>query len=277
MSLFNKDLEPVAPSKPVAAWVGGKKQLSKRLCTLIDSIAHECYVEPFIGMGGVFLRRENRPKSEVINDINGDVVNLFRLLQRHYQSLIDELKYTLAGRREFERLLSLDPSTLTDIERAARFIYLQRLAFGGTVVGQSYGVDPYKSARYNISTLEPMLADIHDRLSGVVIENLDWSKVIKVYDRPEVLFFLDPPYYNSEDYYGKNLFSKGDYKKLADQLSNIEGKFIMTLNDIEPVRETFEKFNIESVELTYTLSVKSPKTVSEVIITNDAARQSKVF
>ncbi len=92
-------------------------------------------------MGGVFFRRRNVPRAEVINDRNGEVVNLFRIPQRHYPQFMDTLKFQVTSRREFERPEGLrDPATLTDLERAARFIYLQKLAFGGKVAGQNFGV-----------------------------------------------------------------------------------------------------------------------------------------
>src|SRR6187549_1518408 len=125
--------EPVQPVRPIAPYVGGKRALSQRLVERIEAIPHEIYSEPFVGMGGVFFRRRRRPRKEVINDISTDVVNLFRLLQRHYQQLLDVLKWQVCSRAEFERLVSVDPATLTDLERGARFLYLQRAAFGGVV------------------------------------------------------------------------------------------------------------------------------------------------
>ncbi len=98
-------------------------------------------------------------------------------------------------RREFERLKACDPSTLTDLERAARFLYLQKLAFGGKVSSQNFGVTYERGARFNLTKLAPLLEDVHERLSGVTIENLDWLDFIERYDRPGVLFYLDPPYW----------------------------------------------------------------------------------
>lgn len=82
-------------------------------------------------MGGVFLRRRHAPKSEVINDLSRDVYILFRVIQEHYAYFIDYLRFRVTARAEFERLAGTDPDTLTDIQRAARFLYLQRTAFGG--------------------------------------------------------------------------------------------------------------------------------------------------
>lgn len=158
-------LEPVAPVRPVAGYIGGKRALAKRLVARIGAIEHRCYVEPFIGMGGVFFRRDVRPRSEVINDISADVTNLFRILQRHYQQLLDVLKWQIASRAEFQRLVKTDPDTLTDLERAARFLYIQRLSFGGKVMGRHFGVDRGAGARFDLTKLVPMLEDVHERLS----------------------------------------------------------------------------------------------------------------
>src|SRR5690606_28459345 len=131
-------LVAVRPARPVAPWVGGKRNLAKRLVAMISEIPHRTYAEPFVGMGGVFLRRDRRPQAEVINDWSYDVANLFRILQRHYVAFMDMLRFQLTTRSEFERLLRVDASTLTDLERAARFLYLQRLVFGGMPTSGSF-------------------------------------------------------------------------------------------------------------------------------------------
>lgn len=118
--------QPVRPVRPVAPYIGGKRALSRRLVTMIDAMPHDLYAEPFVGMGGVFFRRTRRPRKEVINDISADVVLLFRWLQRHYQQVLDVLKWQICSRADFARLLATDPATLTELERVARFLYLQR-------------------------------------------------------------------------------------------------------------------------------------------------------
>ncbi len=135
--MADKALRDVIPANPPAAYIGGKRLLSKTIIERLRSIPHDGYAEPFVGMGGVFLRRPFQPKLEVLNDINGEVANLFRILQRHYPQFMDTLKFQITSRREFERLQRSDPSTLTDLERAARFLYLQRTAFGGKVTGRT--------------------------------------------------------------------------------------------------------------------------------------------
>lgn len=205
-------------------------------------------------MGGIFLRRSTRPRAEVINDRGRDIANLFRILQRHYPQFLDCLRFQLTTRAEFERLVKVDPDTLTDLERAARFLYLQRTAFGGKVSGRNFGVARERPGRFNLTTLEPMLEDLHSRLAGVVIECLDWSAFIPRYDSPETLFYLDPPYWGCEDDYGKAMFERTDFQRLADLLAGIKGRFLLGLNEVPEVRAIFAGFELIEVRTTYTIS-----------------------
>ncbi len=260
-------MEKVRPAAPVAPWLGGKKALHKTLIERIERIPHVSYIEPFVGMGGVFLRRSWKPKLEVANDLNGEIVNLFRILQRHYPQLMEVMRFQLASRREFERLRHIDPASLTDLERAARFLYLQRLAFGGKL-GGVFGVATERGARFSLSRLEPILDAAHERLDGVVFEELDWSDLIRRYDSAGALFYLDPPYFGGENDYGKGMFDRDQFAKMADQLATINGTFIMSINDTPEIRETFADFHFDEVRLTYTVSKDAAKKVGELIVSN---------
>jgi DNA adenine methylase len=259
----------VRPASPVAPYIGGKRNLARRLTTLIDSIDHDSYAEPFVGMGGIFFRRRRRPRAEAINDISGDVVTLFRILQRHYQAFLDTLKWQLSSRAEFERLMRVDPSTLTDLERAARFLYLQRTAFGGKVTGRNYGVSAGQPSSFNLLKLVPMLEEVHDRLAPVVIEQLPYADFVRRYDRPGALFYLDPPYWNCEGDYGPGVFAPEDFQRLAELLGGINGRFVLSINDTPGVRSVFGHFNLEEVETRYTIagSAKAQR-AGELIIAN---------
>jgi DNA adenine methylase len=257
-------------TKPVAAYVGGKRNLSKRIIERINAIPHELYAEPFVGMGGVFLRRDRAAKIEVINDISGDVATFFRVLQRHYNPLMDELRWRLTTRADFDRLLDTNPETLTDLERAARFLYLQRTSFGGKIAGQTFGTQRTGPARFNVTKLQPMLEAVHERLAGVVIERLPFQDFIPRYDREGALFYLDPPYYGCEDYYGAGVFARSDFERLAQLLGKIKGRFILSLNDVPAVWEIFDRFTIEAVSLNYRLSGGVTE-ASEVLISGGAS------
>lgn len=246
-------MTPVSTTDPVAPWLGGKRNLARRICAIIDATPCQTYAEPFVGMGGVFLRRTRRPKAEVINDRGQDVANLFRILQRHYVAFLDCLRFQLTTRAEFERLVATNPDTLTDLERAGRFLYLQRTAFGGKVSGRNFGVARDRPGRFNLITLEPMLEDLHTRLAGVVIECLNCQDFIRRYDGPGTFFYLDPPYWGSEGDYGRTLFSRDDFARLADQLAGLQGRFLMSINDVPDIRRLFSWASIEAVTTTYTV------------------------
>jgi DNA adenine methylase len=264
------DRTPVRPIKTVAPYVGGKRNLSTRLVDMIEATPHSRYAEAFVGMGGVFLRRRTRPKFEVINDWSADVANLFRILREHYPQFMEVLRFQITTRNEFDRLSKVDPDTLTDLQRAARFLYLQRLAFGGRVGTRHFGMDMNR-ARFNLSTLEPMLEDLYGRLQGVVIERLHFDRFIERYDSPETLFFLDPPYWGNEADYGKGLFGRADFTLLRDRLEALQGRFILTINDRPETRELFagKAFHIEGVGVTYRLS-GAPTEARELIIRGPA-------
>lgn len=263
---------PVRPIRPLAGYVGGKKILARPLAARIAAIPHGIYAEAFVGMAGVFLKRETAPDIEAINDLNRDVATLFRVLQRHYQAFTDMLRWQLASRAEFDRLRSQDPDTLTDLERAARFLYLQRLAFGGKVAGRSFGLATTQPARFDVRKLGPLLEAVHERLAGVWIECLPWRGFLERWDRPATLFYLDPPYWGSEGYYGPELFDRSEFAALAEALKGLRGRFIMTLNDGPEIRELFGWATIEPVELTYFLPGRGGLAgARELIITDGRA------
>lgn len=257
--------QEVRPVRPIAPYIGGKRVLAKRLIALIEAQPHTIYAEPFVGMGGVFFRRRQRPKKEVINDISTDVVNLFRLLQRHYQQMLDVLKWQVCSRADFERLSAVDPASLTDLERAARFLFLQRAAFGGVVHRRTFGVSRTDSARFDLTKLVPMLEDVHERLCGVDIERLPYAKLIERYDTPTTLFYLDPPYFGCETDYGPGVFSRHDFEHLRTLLGSIKGRFILSINDTPEVRQIFSGLEMEEVSLNYQISGR-PTAAKELVI-----------
>jgi DNA adenine methylase len=179
---------------------------------------------------------------------------------------MDCLKFQVTSRREFERLKARDHKTLTDLERAARFIYLQKTAFGGKVTNQNFGVDNSGGSRFNLTRLAPLLEDIHERLSGVVIECLPWAEFMRRWDRPGMLFYLDPPYWDCETDCGTGVFSKADFEAMADNLKGLRGRFILSLNDIPEVRRIFKSFEMETVDCTYSIRGGKGKSVTEVVI-----------
>jgi DNA adenine methylase len=160
---------------------------------------HLCYVEIFAGGGSMFFLRQPT-KVEVLNDINGEVINLYRVVKNHLEEFLRQFKNALASRQIYEWSKATPPEVLTDIQRAARYLYIQKLSFGGKVTGQTFGISPSSPPRFNILRLEEDLSQAHFRLSRVCIEHLDWLTCLKKYDRDYTLHFLDPPYWQTEGY-----------------------------------------------------------------------------
>jgi DNA adenine methylase len=215
------------------------------------------------------------PKSEVINDGSRDIATFFRILQCHFPQFMDVLKFQVTSRDEFDRLCRVNPDTLTDLQRAARFLYLQALSYGGKVAGRSFGIDPRRAGRFNVMVLETTLAELGERMAGVVIECLDAEDFIRRYDTEDTLFFADPPYFGTEDYYDAGLFKQESLWRLATALKSIKGRFIATNVNVPAVREAFKGCEMRVADVTYSVSGNgSSKSVQEVIIIGGGSAQS---
>ncbi|KZL18650.1 DNA adenine methylase [Pseudovibrio sp. Ad37] len=266
MNLFGE----VAPvnAEPAAPYLGGKSQLAARIVGKINQTSHQSFVDVFCGMGGVFFKRSSVAKCEVVNDINSELVTFFRVLRSHKTEFLRSLEYMFASREEFESLKGSGLDHLTDIQRAVRFYYLQRLAFGGKSVGQSFGTALERPSRFNVNRVLSNIEKVADRLSAVTIENLDWRACIERYDGEQTLFYLDPPYWGGETDYGKGVFERSDFAEMAERLSKIAGRFILSLNDRDETRQTFDGFQQDVVSLNYSIAKGAGKQVSELIISN---------
>lgn len=260
-------MQPVQPVAPIAAYIGGKKNLARRICERIDAIPHSVYIEPFVGMGGVFLRRRQRPRVEVINDWSGDVANLYRCMRAHPEALCQLIEGQFHCRSDFEREVRQDPALLTDLQRAARFVFLQKVAFGGKVSRRDFGMAKDRPSRFRAQEVAKSIRAIGRRLESVSIEQLPWAELIRRYDQAGALFYLDPPYWGCEDDYGPGMFGRDEFEAMAEQLAGIQGRFILSLNDRPQVREIFSRFTIEAAPTQYSLQGAGARPAAEVIIT----------
>lgn len=249
-------------------WIGGKSRLSGQIARHITGVKHDCYVEPFMGAAHVFFRRETPAKTEVLNDANRELVTLFRVLQWHLEEFFRYFKWALVSRDEFERLRTVAPDTLTDIQRAARFYYLQKLCYGGRAKNATYGASMSGKPRLNLLRMEEQLSEVHLRLSQVQIECLPWAECIRRYDREHTLFYIDPPYYGCEDYYGKDMFGREEYAQMAELLARLKGRFILSLNDTPEVRAIFNAFHTTEVRVRYSVGKPRSKENGELLISN---------
>ncbi|EKG5017752.1 DNA adenine methylase [Salmonella enterica subsp. diarizonae] len=251
-------------SLPIVPWIGGKRRLAKHILPLFP--AHTCYVEPFCGAAALYFLKVPS-KTEVINDVNGELVNLYRVVKHHLEEFVRQFKWALVSRQIYKWLQDTPEETLTDIQRAARFYYLQKQAFGGKVADHTFGTSTTSAPRFNLLRIEEELSMAHLRLSRTLIEHLDWYQCIERYDRPHTLFYCDPPYWGTEGY-GVD-FPIGNYIRMAALARSIRGKMIISVNDIPEMRQAFKGLNIQSVDISYNLKVTGKATPrKELVICN---------
>lgn len=255
--------------KGPVAYIGGKNRIANRIIALFPE--HRTYIEVFAGGAQVLFHKE--PSTvEIINDLDSDVVTFFRVCQSHYPELIRYLKYLLTSREWFDRLQAQDPKTLTDVQRAARFFYLQKNAYAGLVRKRKFGYSVEEPTRFNPETIPELIEKTHQRLAHVQIEHLPYQDILRRYDRLTSLFYLDPPYFGRK-LYNFN-FSEKDFVELSERLAQLSGKFVLSMNDTPEVRQIFRPFHRREIELAYTAQQAAGKRFRELLITNYKPREA---
>jgi len=245
------------------SYIGGKSRLAKRIIEIFPK--HTTYVEAFAGGAQVFFRKEPS-KVEVLNDLDGEIVNFFRVCQLHHEELLRHFRFCLVSRKWFELFKDTKADALTDIQRATRYLYLLKNCFASLVRNLNYHWHVVQPPGFNLEKLAEVIEKAHKRLTRVQIECSSYDQLLARYDRPETLFYLDPPYWGPKLY--RYNFTDADFSKLNDSLKKLRGKFVLSLNDIPKVRELFRDFHIQKVELPYTAQRSAGKRYAEVLITN---------
>lgn len=250
--------------KPIIPWIGGKRRLAERLIRLFPP--HECYVELFAGGAAIYFMRAPAPV-EVLNDVNGELVNLYRVVKHHLEEFVRQFKWALSSRQIFKWEQETRPETLTDIQRAARFFYLQQHSFCGKVSGQTFGTAT-TTPSINLLRIEENLSAAHLRLAGTYVENLPWHVCMERYDRAHTFFYADPPYWDTEGYGVP--FPLDEYVRLASMMRSCKGKVMVSLNDHPAMREVFAGFKEETLDIKYSLGAVhgAPQTSGEVVFLN---------
>ncbi len=223
--------------KPIVRWPGGKTRLLSALLPLIRP--HKLYAEGFGGGLAVFLAKPPSA-AEVVNDANGDLVNLYRHAQFHLDALIHEVEFTLASRADLEALI--EQPGLTGLQQAARFLLRNRLSFGGA--GSSFAVSKQgQPSRANV--LEHIRA-LNARLDKVTVENLPYERLFTNYDSPDTCWFLDPPYSAGkiENY---DAWTDATMTEFAARVEDLAGDWIVTVNDSALNRSLFARHDVTPV------------------------------
>lgn len=244
--------------------IGGKKLLRKEILKRFPKEKPQKYVEVFGGAGWVLFASASHAKVEVFNDIEGNLVNLFRCVKYHCEELERQTELLLHSREIFEDIKAqLKCRGFTDIQRAAQYYMLIKESYGSSLT--SFG----GTAR-NMKAAREYLSEASLRLQRVKIECKDFENLIKIYDSVNTLFYLDPPYHGTEEYYCSE-FTNADHLRLFECLKNIKGKFILSYNDDDFIRQLYNNYDIESIDRQNNLAMRYPdkaKKYNELIIRN---------
>ena len=255
------------------SWIGGKKALRDEIISRFPT-DYKRYIEVFGGGGWVLFHKAPGNDFEVYNDRNPNLANLYRCVRDHPDELISELTYALNSRTDFDYISKImkTPTEIPDVKRAAYFYQLIRYSYAS-------GLDSYASQPHSMWNNFPLITNACARLQKVVIENKDFEKLIDQYDRPESFFYCDPPYFETEDYYEDVGFTKADHERLADKLSSIEGKYLLSYNECPEIRELYESrgARIESISRLSNIAQRyeAGKQYDELIISNYDTQENR--
>ena len=246
--------------KPIISYFGSKWRLAPKIIKIFPK--HLSYIEPFCGTASILIRKEFS-KLEIINDIHSDLTNLYLILQSKYEDFRQKAKWMLNSEDMFSYFKMLE--TEDKLERAVRYYYLARFAYFGDYDRHCFMMaKKCTTPRYvNLKNLDRF----RERLKRVQIYNRDYKNVIELCDIKEAFFYLDPPYYESGNKLYSHAFEEEDHKEMSEILKTIKGKFLVSYNDVEEIRELYNWATIESITTIYT-SGKSHKKAQEVLISN---------
>ena len=241
------------------AWIGGKKLLRNQILELFPTEMNR-YVEVFGGAGWVLFQKDIKSsKVEVFNDLDSELINLYKQIKHHPEALQNELDFHLVSREMFFNYRDMSLKNMTEIQRAARYFYLIKASFGAKKLS-------FDIKKKNLVKSTEYFTEIHKRLREVVVENKSFDDMILKYDRVDTLFYLDPPYHTTEKYYGDK-FADCDHIRLCELLKNIKGRFILSYNNDDFIKDLYKDFTIIEVSRNNNLKGDGSQ-FKEVIIKN---------
>lgn len=254
-------------------WVGGKFLLAPDIVALMPS-DRKTYIEVFGGGGKVLFAKPPKPgEVEVFNDINKDLINLFRVVRDKFEQFKSRQYFLLSSREEYAEFLKRyrAGALKDDIERAIVYYYLIKTSFGAGIT-TGWGSSRVRPAKYP-ACLED-LGTVRERLKRVFIECLSFCKLIPKYDSEDALFYCDPPYWvtlEKKGYYQHEL-KEEDHHKLRDMLAEVKGRFILSYDNHPKVLELYKDFNIQTTRpIHYSMNNRRGQPArhqKEVLITN---------
>lgn len=227
--------------RPILRWPGGKTRLLPKLVPLIPE--HVCYCEPFAG-GLALLLAKPRSKVEVINDLNGDLVALYRNVQFHLPELLREMEFFFSSRRNLHDFN--EQPGLTEIQRAARFLLKNKTSFAANMDSFAVAKTGGGGASFSREAHTALLGEAHKRLDRVVVENLPYERCLELYDSKDTFFFLDPPYLHARIRTYKG-WDEDQMTEFSKRLRGLKARWLVTVDDSPFNRELFKRHQVERV------------------------------
>ncbi|WP_375663100.1 DNA adenine methylase, partial [Bartonella sp. CL266QHHD] len=190
-------------------------------------------------------------------------------VQNDFDDLAKRLEWFVCSRQLFFELAAIEPESLSKVERAARFLFLQRCVMYGKKEYVSFGFGRKKPIAFNPDKLLSRMRRVRQKLLDTTILNLSWERVIELFDAPDSLFYLDPPYLVKKKCYSSGNFVEDDFVSMAKVLKSIQGKFVLSLNDCDAVREIFKDFDFLELETLWTSGFAKKPPRKELLIRNN--------
>lgn len=225
-------------------WKGGKAQLRAEILSLMETVPHTRYVEPFVGAAWVLLGKYP-VGCEVINDLDGGLINFFQVLAdpKWHAQLQERFEYlALHSTALYDSWNAHHPAHLHPVERALRWLYLNRVTWRAATVsdepggGPGVGFDRDGGAPSLWDTTLKRCKEVSLRLRRVHIEQRDAIECLQRHDSPDTLFYLDPPYLDRTGY--NHAFGYAEHERLLATLVGLKGRFLLSHTDHDYWRGT---------------------------------------
>jgi DNA adenine methylase len=263
-------------------WAGGKKQLLEQFRLYFPNKINR-YFESFAGGGAVafYVIKHYKPKEVYLSDSNEELVNAYNTIKSNVEKLIKELKeYKKLHSKEFYlKVRAQDPKGLSDLEKAVRFIYLNKTCFNGLYRVNSKGEFNVPMGNYKNPAIvnEEDLREISRLLKNAKIETKDFTKIKTIVKKNDFVYF-DPPYYpisktSSFTTYTKEKFLDKEQKKLAELFKKLDkkgAKVMLSNSDSDFIKDLYQGYTINTVKASRMINcdAKGRGKINEVVITN---------
>jgi DNA adenine methylase len=244
-------------------WIGGKSRSAR---TILDTMpSHKCYCEVFTGGGSVFFAKEPSIV-EVLNDVNGELMNFYTQVQRRPRDVARRFHEMPHSRVVFNSLRSQVPLQRYKVARAARYLYLNTFCFGGRMNNPSFGYSKTRRLGRSPEETRMQLREVAERFRNVTFECSSWQSILRRFDGTTTVFYCDPPYYGMPYYQAS--FCIEDHLALSKALRKIKGRFLLSYNACDEIEMLYRWASLQKIKVPYGIGPVGKRVGRELLITN---------